>query len=49
MKDKYFHFCTNNLSLLALGDGVCAKRKEKKALSKYLDEQNTDCIFAWEK
>lgn len=46
MKDKYFHFCTNNLSLLALDDGLCAKKKEKrkKPLSKYLDKPIA-CLF----
>lgn len=30
MKDKYFNSCANNLSLLALDDGLLAKKKKRK-------------------
>lgn len=30
MKDKYFNSCANNLSLLALDDGLLAKKKKKE-------------------
>lgn len=48
MKDKYFNSCANNLSLLALDDGLLAKKKKKTALSKYLDK-HTDFMFIYEK
>lgn len=46
MKDKYFHFCANNLSLLALDDGLCVGGE--KPLCEYLDEQIPDCMFIYE-
>lgn len=49
MKDKYFNSCANNLSLLALDDGLVAKKKKKKnTLSKYL-AKHTDFMFIYEK
>lgn len=30
MKDKYFNSCANNLSLLALDDGLRAKKQKEK-------------------
>lgn len=48
MKDKYFNSCANNLSLLALDDGLLAKKKKKNTLSKYLDK-HTDFMFIYEK
>lgn len=44
MKDKYFHFCTNNLSLLALDDGLCAEKK-KHYPSTWMSKTPIACLF----
>jgi len=47
MKDKYFHFCTNNLSFLALDNGLCAKKMFKKSHypSTWMSKMLIACLF----